>query len=195
VRRCEFPGETDSPGDTGTFSRTELAGDIAVQGTRVGGGVVLKPVDDRYEALFTEGSLWSGPGERLTFSATGGAVPAFSGKTLVTPPRLTVTVPGCPASPCTLTRSSSPFTLSWTGGSTSEVLVGIVTTGDPQALMCSFVASEGPGSIPATLLGLLLPGSGSLTVVSSSWSRFRAGEFDVTLNALDFEPPIALTLR
>ena len=105
-------------------------------------------------------ALYAG-GETLTFTAAGDAVPAFT-DTFLAPAVAQVTSPATPAGNAALPISrDSDFSVSWSGGAAGDVTIGIYPQPTGATITCTFPASAGSGSVPASLLGKLAAGPAS----------------------------------
>lgn len=141
---------------------------------RVDGGVRTTTVSQRVFFSSTE----------LFVTATGDEVPAFTTPAVLAPAQLTLAsprcVPTCPAVP-----RDAPFDVRWTGVGFGEVVVQLTT---PQVtITCSRQATDGPLSIPTSLLAELTPstssGEATLLVKTRSSVQVDAGGFEVSFSA------------
>ena len=176
---CSISACTSGGGDAGGSPVSASAGTIQVTGGSK--PVQLTPSGSTYTAVSGQTTLWSG-GEQLEAIGAGAEVPAFDLK-VTAPGYVTITVPTWPAAggkvPITRTQ---PFAVAWTGGGAGNVVVGISATSGAQSttLSCSFPASGGSGTVPATALGKLpaaaptagisITGSNVTEAVVSGWA-------------------------
>lgn len=155
VARCDF---TDPPPTT-TFAS---AGDITVTGGIE--PVTMKPsVDKTYDYASGTQQLFQG-GEQLQFSAAGDDIPAFTA-TITAPPTLELQQPS--STPVSLQKTGD-FVAAWTP--VSDAVVEIEFSLQPSAteivnVRCSFDASAGTGTIPASIVSELPSGtSGDMNI-------------------------------
>jgi hypothetical protein len=165
------------------------AGTIAIDGTRMSGGVSLNPPMAPSKTYFqaVPSALWN-PGDRLTVSASGGEVPSFAGQSVTAPSTITVTEPSCSTGACTLDRAAS-LHVAWAGGTAGQVHVKIVTHTSSilsTAVDCIYDANLGSATIDASVMGQLdaVPAmSGSLDITSEFATTFNAGEYSIVFRA------------
>ena len=180
--------------------RWENAGAIKVDGVRLDAGFNFEfdpactgtcvPYRSPRELL---PRLWNG-GETLTVSATGGDVPAFSGKTVTAPSEITLTAPVCSpelaSADCGLSRSAD-LTIAWTGGASTTVLATLRSNRSNRHVVmnCRFASSPGIVSAEAmSKLGADDAGYSSvLSIQGSNRTTFTAGDYDIAFEANNSE--------
>jgi hypothetical protein len=169
-----------SAADAGAAAPGASAGAISVTGGA--SPLRLVPSGGSYAALTGQARLWSG-GEALTITADGAEVPAFTLRATA-PSVLTVTSPVFPAAGgSVVVARSRAFAVSWTGGAAGSVSanVGAVSASTSTSILCTFPASSGAGSVPASLLAQL-PSPATSAYVSITGSATAAavvGGWDV----------------
>ncbi len=175
--------DAGTPVDAGFTLTQDSAGVITIAGTKLDGGVTLVPSADNTYAALSATSRLSAVGDTLTVSAAGATVPAFSGKTVVTPASVTVTAPGCAASNCGSIPRNAPLLVTWTGGTVGTVTVSafVGVGAETSIVQCSYDASAGTGTVPTAALGTLPAGMGSFSVSVANKTTFTAGSYDVSL--------------
>ncbi len=168
-------------------STTESAGALMLSGPTVGNlrvSPTLVP-SPRYSQV--TGAFWRQPNETVTVAAEGGAVPAFT-QTISAPSAVTITQPTCSASTTCVISRAAPFTVSWTGGTVGSVQIRLVSeqgTAPTSTVSCLFPAAAGTATIPATVMGALLSGTGSILVGATTSSTLVAGDYGITVSAID----------
>jgi hypothetical protein len=118
--------------------------------------------DGTYDVATSSRALWTLPKAALTFSAAGGATPAF-GETFCGPPGATITTPAAaPGAGLTIDRATD-LALKWTGGTVGDLEV--VLRDDTRVpdttveVRCFFVGSSGQGTVPKAALQMIGPGA------------------------------------
>jgi hypothetical protein len=175
------PGCTQEAAGTGCLAVTCPAGARnsagpeagAITAKSNGGTIVTKPdASGAYDVAGLASALWSQAKAALTFSAAGGAVPAFS-ETFCGPPSATITKPtAAPGAGLTIDRTSD-LALQWTGGAVGDLEIVLrddtAAAGSRLEVRCSFTGSAGQGTIPKAALAKM--SAGTHTVASSIWVR------------------------
>ena len=147
------------PADMATATQFANVGTIHVTTSLV--DVVLSPLlDGSYQARTSNGPLWPTEGAPVAITGSGGNFAAFT-TTLNGPSAATIVDP-LTSSGLTLSRSAD-FNVSWTGGTTGLVTVGL-TVGNQQ-LECAYGVSGGSGVVPAAALAKLSAGTGTLDLL------------------------------
>ncbi len=169
----------------GASTTFQSAGTLTVRAAALDGGVVtLEPSAGATYQLITA-ALWRAPNQPLTITAAGAQVPAFS-LTLPSPSTITVNSPTCTVNaPCTVSRSA-PFTVSWSGGTTGSVVIDLFSqqgTAPSADVSCTFSASAGSATIPASTMRQLISGSGSIRVWATSTATQTVADYAVTVSA------------
>lgn len=186
VQECKWPMK-DAPLPQAS------AGVIEVKGLHLDAGLVLSYGSDGYHGP-TEllPPLWNG-GETLTASATGGAVPAFSGVTVTAPSALTVTAPDCDflnhgATTCNASRSAA-LPLAWTGGANTSVLATVISGNKDHGVILNCRFDSSPAAISAEAMAKLPADSDhlSLQIHGSNQTTFISGDYNITLEAKNWE--------
>ena len=122
-----------------------------------------------YTAITGQEKLWSG-GATLTISAGGNIVPAFE-ETLFGAAPVTLTSPAMPAPGTQTTLStSSPLSLTWSGGvggTVTVMLTRTITGATTRSVLvsCTYPATDGAGTVPASAMAALPPGPDGTFVV------------------------------
>ena len=143
-----------------------------------------------YNVPTTQTQIWTA-GDTVTASATGGDVPAFSGKTVTAPSDVTVTAPVFDTSARTTLSRASDLSVAWSGGSVGNVQIMVSTSQvgvHSVSATCTFAATAGSATIPAAVMGQLDKADGtsiygSIVVAPQNDVPFKAGDWDVTLRA------------
>lgn len=136
--------------DAGTITVTADVGGFSSTGT---------PTNINHGYSFdSKGSL--GGGELVTMSASGGRVPAFSGKVQLplAPFLLTPAVEGTPGAVDVPVSRTADFTFSWDARGASDRLVVYLSSESPR-LSCTFDASAGTGTLQVGALSQLSAGT------------------------------------
>jgi hypothetical protein len=139
---------------------------ITISGGAVQPSITLTPnANAQYQTDLVTGDLLFVGGETLTFSAQGGDAPAFEAD-LVAPSFITVTQPVFTGAAFAITLGDD-LEVAWTGGDEGVVSVFLVRAlgpGEANKVECTFPASAGAGTVPATALEVLGTGAGSMSV-------------------------------
>lgn len=152
-----------------------------------------------YQQAGGAGQLWT-EGGALTVTAPGGDVPPFS----FSLPRMglvRVTSPVAPNARIVVDRRV-PFNVTWTGSSVGEVWLSVLSFEQLGALhhtvslACTYPAGQGGASVPALLLGRMLPGpAGSISVSGKVTTQARAGEWVVHALAISGDTTMLATFQ
>jgi len=176
---CTFSGATPPP------PQYLDAGAIAIAGGSRAIALQPQPGGAYTNESSTTSALFAG-GETLTATIAGaGDVPAHEA-TLTAPSSVALTTPDLDE-PITIERNA-PLALAWSGGGAGRVRVAVgVSFLDGPTLVrsasvsCSFPASSGSGSVPASLLGAMPATTptdyGSISVDVTSEARVVAGDY------------------
>jgi hypothetical protein len=172
---CAVSGVVDQPS----------AGTITIHvGDRT---VTLAPgADHTYPAWQDATSALFSAGETLSIEASGADVPAFSG-TVVAPQVPTIRAPVLPpdGAPLAVARSAD-LALTWdaaAGVSIELTLSGAASDGQRAVALCSFDGSSGAASVPASALGAVQAGAGSLSIAARSAHEIDVGDYAIQLHA------------
>jgi hypothetical protein len=185
ITQCNFTSaDAGAPDpDAGVANTTRSAGVITVSG---GGQMVqLTPGANGTYPTDTQRMSVFAPGTELTVSAAGDAmgVAAFTG-TVTMPGPITVTAPMISLTAPTTIARAQPLMVTWTGGTTGKVSVVMASSASGGAsISCSYDATAGSATVPATVLMALPMGDGSIAIGGSSTREQTAGGFNVTLTA------------
>jgi hypothetical protein len=132
--------------DPAAATANVTAGPIHVVGA---GGATVDVVPDANGVYTNPNSAWA-PGERLTITADGDFVPAFTAEVTV-PAQVSVD----PVVPPTIVRADG-VTITWTARAGD---VRVAVTADPGEVACTFDANAGTGTIPGSMLQRLAAGT------------------------------------
>lgn len=183
---CRITDCTTQSADAGTPSyETASAGVL----TLTGGNQPLTLTPDAsgsYTPLSGQEKLWSG-GATLTIAAAGADVPAFQ-ETLYGAAPVTMTSPALPPAGTQATFSTSaPLTLTWTGGTGGTVTAMLTrsiqgSTTRTVMLSCTYPATDGSGTVPASAMGALPPGAdGTFVLQGGDLKTIEPGGWTITL--------------
>jgi hypothetical protein len=144
----------------------------AVTAKSNGGSIVTKPdATGAYDVAGLAAALWSMPKAALTFTAAGGAIPAFS-ETFCGPPSATITMPASAPGAGLVIDRSVDLAVQWTGGAVGELEVALRDDGGAGGsveVRCFFTGASGQGVVPKAALAKL--SAGTHAVSSSIWVR------------------------
>jgi hypothetical protein len=174
VGQCSFAISASAP----------TAGEIVISGGST--EIAMSPdAGGSYALSDVPGTLFTG-GESLTFVASGGEVPGFSG-TIVAPTPLELAEPQLPDSPTTAVTlvRGAPLTVAWTGTSSGVMRVQLARQPRDVAttVTCRFDVAAGTGTVPADLIAQLPTGTGAIVFSQLSASDVTAGEWTVSIEA------------
>ncbi len=180
VSTCTFE---DCRPATGTWEGVS-AGTITLSGG-AGADVVLQPgANGIYPLFIVDGFRWAA-GDKITTSATGATVPAFSAELTIPTPIV------LPAQGSTLILDPKVArAVSWTptDQTVTVMLAQWMGTDLPLYGSCDFPGADGTGSIPAELLALFEEGIGSPTaailVSHTATVETNAGDYPLRLHAM-----------
>lgn len=182
---CLTPAGTPDAGATPLYVS---AGTISIGGTL--SPVVLSPASDGSYSPVTGQALLFTQGATLTVQASGATVPAFS-TTLVGVGVISVTSPTTSPGVALAVDRSVPFSTTWSGSSVGDVSISLSrseTTGPSThsvIVTCTYAASVGSGSVPATLLGQIPAGSnGALVIYGGARKSISAGDWTVYVSEI-----------
>lgn len=183
---CRVTDCTTQPSDAGTPTyETVGAGTIQVLGANQ--PLSLTPDSGgSYTAITGQERLWSG-GETLTVSASGGEVPAFQ-ETLFAATPVTLSSPSLPAPGTPMTLSTSgPLHVAWSGGmggTVTAMLTRSITGATTRSvmLMCTFPATDGAGTVPASAMAAIPAGpDGTFQVLGGDTKTIEPSGWTITL--------------
>jgi hypothetical protein len=174
IADCSSPktGGAAAPG-TAPSHRPLDAGRITI--TSPLRSAVLEP-DDRgtyVEEHRDVTAIWQ-PGQAVDVAATGGAVPAFSGR-LVGPEPVQLISPRPTSLPLNISRDTD-LLFAWTGGGAGEVAITFSSSGNYAVqVTCRFPALSGMGTVNRSVLALVPPGDGEIRAESLSHQNLDRG--------------------
>jgi hypothetical protein len=168
------------------------AGTITITGGSISPSFVLNPTGagGPYATVSAQKQSFNA-GDTLSVTATGGQVPAFSGKTVTAPGEITLTAPMFDAIGQTSFSRATPLAVTWTGASSGSILV-LLTTSQPNVraveVACIYPAPTGSASVPAAVLGMIDKAdgktiSGRLGVQPIVDAPFTSGMYSVVFRA------------
>ena len=184
---CYVANCDDGRSDAGT-SVAKSIGTLTITGSSVTGGATAA---GNMTTFFTEG-LWSAPGQVLTVSSAGSDVPAFSGKTIKAPDDVIITSPVCTfdavsgTTNCGTFSRTAPVNLAWSSGANGRFTIAIgdlFNGGKGPVISCDFAEGVHSGTIDASLMSHMNPGTAFLLWGNGSVNSFRVGDYDVSLEA------------
>jgi hypothetical protein len=168
-------GDAGAPVDAGPLTLLS-AGTLSVEGGLVPVSV-MPNAQNQYVHTMNSTVLWNG-GEMLGVKATGAAMgaPAFD-LAVPAPGKATITAPAIAGlgQPTMVPRSAN-LSLAWTGG-TGTLRAFFFVTGGSVFASCTFPASAGSGTVPASALGKLPAGGGTLYFDTSTTAQKVVGEW------------------
>lgn len=180
ITECPIGGASDAgtppPASAGSISITG--------GSKV---VQLTPSGATYTPQSAQQKLWNG-GETIEAKSTGAEVPAFDLK-VAAPAYVTVNTPVFPApgGKVPINRAQA-FPVAWSGGAAGDVTVALTgsTASASTSISCTFPASGGSGSVPATVLANLPPSptSATISITSSSATETIVSGWALRLNLM-----------
>lgn len=178
-------GETDAGTveDAGAPATPPNAGDITVEALStltlsVDAASGLYAGKSGQTALFDTGG-------QIHISAIGADVPSFD-DTFAAPPSITLTSPVVPTAPAKLTiNGGAQLDLAWTGGAAGsvETLITAADATSSTVVTCTFDASTGSATVPASIMAKLAKGDGAFLVSTQTVEALKAGDYDVSLKA------------
>jgi hypothetical protein len=152
------------------------AGPITIAGLRAPVTLTLGPtMYTQYNAM---AALFEG-GEHATVSAPGAELEAFSA-TLTTPKRPTMTSPITAVTDTLAIPRTHDFTATWVA-TTSPIVVEVIGS-DGGSLRCLYDGAAGSGTIPASALALLSPGSGGYSMLAVTDTVVTSGDWEITIS-------------
>jgi hypothetical protein len=126
-----------------------------------------------------------GAGDTVTAKAAGAEVPAFT-LTTTTPGELAVVSPDF-TQPSVDVSTAADFTMTWSGKSSGQVQLALLQLAVPPApitnIACTFDASAGTGTVPASLMSKLPKGQGEIIAYSASVASSNDSGWEVSLSA------------
>jgi hypothetical protein len=178
------------PTDAGGVSLV-TAGALTVTGGAFGdAGVELAP-DTLGSYLYNTVGPMFAPGDTLSVTGGGGTVPAFATQTLTAPGPISISAPLADAGVLTI-PTTTDLAVSWTGGTTGDrfflSLSAFFTSGASASTLCSWQATLGQGTVPASALAPLKGGTPQEGRSSALWyqqadTTFNAGRWTVAMRA------------
>ena len=123
-------------------------------------------------------------GDVLGVSASGGDIPAFGEQTITAPGAL---VFGSPQAPFVISTTAD-LNVTWSGGEPgAQAVVGVMVSGSTSlAVSCSFDATLGTGTVPASLVSPLKAAQGTpmVSLGQVRHTTFDAGALKIDLGAI-----------
>ncbi len=162
------------------------AGTLTVSGGSMA-AVSIDPFAGYYLGTSEPGAHWM-PGDRLTITAMGDAIPAFAGSVTM-PSALSIMSPRPDASGRITVDRTTGFSVAWSASATGYVLVEIFQQmGSTTAYVtCDFARSAGTATIAASMLtGFVAGPAGAMqhvSVLAEDYVDVSAGGFTVRLSA------------
>jgi hypothetical protein len=190
---CRITDCTTEPTDGGTPAyEAASAGTVSLAGANK--PLTLVPdASGSYAVVSGQEKLWSG-GAALAISAAGDEVPAFQATLYGAVPAL-LTSPALPPAGTPVTLSTkTPLSIAWTGaggGKMMAMLTRSVTSGTTRTVMvsCSFEASAGSGTVPASAMAAIPPGpDGTFQVLGGDAKEIDASGW--TVNVQEYVPAV-----
>jgi hypothetical protein len=188
VTTCPSQGATDA----GAVSLVS-AGTLTVTGGAFGDAGVKLGTNNLGSYLYNTTGPMFAPGDTLTVSAAGGTVPAFPAQALVAPGTITLTAPlpsDAGDAGAIVIPTAQPLDVTWTGGQTGArvnvTLSAFFTSGASASTFCSWDATTGQGTVPASALAPLASGTlqaGGVVSYQQAPTSFDAGPWTVALRA------------
>ncbi len=143
-----------SPADAGA---TPAAGTLTFAAPSLDAGETVDADPTGFYEVTTPAPLFA-PGDTLTVTASGGAVPAFGPTTVTAPGSIALASPALDGGALAV-PTGSDLGLSWTGGSAGSLAIltasGQTADGSLVVARCSYVAITDEGTLPAQVLGSL----------------------------------------
>lgn len=132
------------------------------------GSLVAAPDANGHYPVASDMRLFD-PGQTVTVTAPGGALPAIN-ETFTAQPDIMVTSPIEP----TINRGT-PMVVTWTGGGTGTVHVtlGAIRGALRHQFRCTFPASAGTGTVPSEVLKTVPVGSSELLIAGSEHRKLQ----------------------
>lgn len=189
VTECNLSGGSATDGGVGVAPN---AGTLTITGGQIAGAMTLTPTNTNgsYTVPVLQSRIFT-PGATLGVSATGGTVPAFSGKTVQAPADLTVVAPAFDSQNRTSLSRAGALSVAWSGASTGSVQVALTTSQQyvrSVSAVCTFSAAGGGAQVPAAVMGKLDRANnttvyGSMTITPVQETAFQSGGWDITFRA------------
>ena len=177
--------------DAGVVSLA-TAGALEVTGGVFGdAGVAIGPDTFGSYLYNTTGPMFS-PGDALSVSGAGATVPAFATQTIAGPGAITLMTPSLGDAGALVVPTTADLPVTWAGGVSGDrvifTLTAFFTGGASASTACSWDASGGQGTIPASQLAPLAAGTPQAGGSTAVWyqqaqTSFQAGDWEVTLRA------------
>jgi hypothetical protein len=191
---CSAPAASDSGAgsDGGDDSAAPVVsrnpGTLKVTGGVFGSGFQVAPDVLGTYLYTTPGTLFTA-GETLGVAAGGGALPAFSLRTVAAPPVLDLTEPTTDGGKLAV-ATGQPLTLTWMPGRAGDETVvtatAYFTSGGLASMTCTWPAAEGGATVPSAALRPLAAqnaiGSG-IVWYELAQTKFTTGTVEVSMSA------------
>jgi hypothetical protein len=165
---------------------TPTAGTLTFSAPSLDAGVTVDADSTGLYAASTPGALFA-PGDALSVTASGGAVPAFGPLAVTAPGSIALTSPVTDGGAIDV-PTGSDLAFAWTGGGIDSVATltaaGEAADGSLVVARCSYVAITAEGVIPTQVLASLKGLSqGALDWGQANTATFDAGAWSITLLA------------
>jgi hypothetical protein len=163
------------------------AGSLSLGGGELDAGVAL-PFDAAYLGYnyFPGFPPFFMPGDRLTVSASGGVVPAFTAPPIEAPGMVSLDAPRLTSGGYYAVSVSSDLTVQWSGGQADAQFVLQGGAGDSSFFQCTWGAALGQGTVPSSVLMPFAPSrtgttglNGQMIAMQQRGTTFAAGSFSV----------------
>jgi hypothetical protein len=165
----------------GPYVASEDAGRIDVLGDGI---LVTSMSDPTHYTTVTLAPLGLGSGQRVTVTATGGAVPPFSASTTVPATTMSFSVP------MSLDHGAD-LVVTWEP-STGPLIVSAGQLRNPVTVSCDVDAASGTVTIAASLLDAF--SAGTLDVALAPWTRATVAAGDYTIDLYAFRTDLGYTV-
>jgi hypothetical protein len=164
----------------------ESAGDITIGGLLAPITLTPKADGSGYAPAFAQMAAWDGT-QTAQIAAVGDVIPAFS-TSVATPTSITFTKPVAGAVGTALAvKRTEDFVVAWDQATNATVKVSFTSVKkvggkqDSTTMSCRFDGSTLSATIPATTMGKLVDGTGSILVASGTAGKVAAGEYEVNV--------------
>jgi hypothetical protein len=169
-------------------STPESAGSVTVSGGQFAMDQVMMPDSSgRYMGKTGQTLAFKG-GDMLHFVGAGATVPAFD-QMLAAPTRISVSSPNLMGGMPVQVNRMNDLMIMWTStdNTPGSVVVSLNKGGlDGVFVSCTFMASDGMGTVPVGVLSNFSAGTGQISIVSEASSMVAAGAYQVKLSATAF---------
>jgi len=167
-------------------------GMLRLDGSSIDGGLTLDTGMMDAE-VFRQEPLWLSPGQELSVTTTGAAVPAFTAS-LSAPGELELSPAVCTSVGCTRHARTTPLRREW-AGRTPGTLLRLTLADTTQRLRCEALAESGVLLVPAAALQSLRAGSATMMWEVLSRTKRSTGPWDLEFSAANRFEAQELTLE